>query len=73
VELTLLWVEAEEGMMVFFRRPQLTAALHYAALHYAEKSSAPCNVAQRVGGNGGEGKRRPEAGEAAVTKGSGEH
>ena len=50
VELTLLWVEAEEGMMVFFRRPQLTAALHYAALHYMQ------SVAQRVGGNGGEGK-----------------
>ena len=29
VELTLLWVEAEEGAMMFFRRPQLTAALHY--------------------------------------------
>ena len=65
-------VEAEEGMMTFFRQPQLTAALHYAALHDAERrSSAPCNVAQRVGGNGGECKRRPEAGEAAVTKGSG--
>jgi len=51
----------------------INGRLHYAALHYAERSSAPCNVAQRVGGNGGEGKRRPEAGEAAVTKGSGEH
>ena len=55
--------------MTLFRRPQLMAQ----PLHYAERSSAPCNVAQRVGGNGGEGKRRPEAGEAAVTKGSGEH
>ena len=46
VELTLLWVEAEEGMMTFFRRPQLTVAL---PLHYAERSSAPCNVAHCVG------------------------
>ena len=55
-----------EGM-TFCRRPHLVAALHY-----AERSSASCcNVAQRVGGNGGEGRWRPEAGEAAVIKGSG--
>ena len=53
-------------MTFFFRRPHLVAALHY-----SERSSAPCNVAQRIGGNGGEGRRRPEAGEAAVTKGCG--
>jgi hypothetical protein len=55
--------------MTLFRRPQLMAQ----PLHYAERSSAPCNVAQRVGGgNGGEGRRRrrAETGEAAVTKGS---